>query len=81
MTTPRPLDELLSDLRDLAATPTLYGQETHGELHEDVLAYLASIDSDAVPIARCPEHGLHGSRDRCYVCGGPVEQIPMARLR
>jgi hypothetical protein len=31
----------------------------------------------AVHIARCPEHGLHGERDECFVCGGPVEQVPM----
>jgi NTP pyrophosphatase (non-canonical NTP hydrolase) len=28
-------------------------------------------------IARCPEHGLHGERDECFVCGGPVEKVPM----
>lgn len=37
--------------------------------------------SDALPpvvyIARCPEHGLHGARDTCFVCGKPVEQVPM----
>jgi hypothetical protein len=31
----------------------------------------------AVSIARCPEHGLHGERDACFVCGGPVEQVAM----
>lgn len=30
-----------------------------------------------VNIARCPEHGLHGQRIECHVCGGPVEQVPM----
>jgi hypothetical protein len=30
-----------------------------------------------VSIACCPDHGLHGSRERCFVCGGDVEQIPM----
>jgi hypothetical protein len=29
----------------------------------------------SVKIARCPEHGLHGERDTCFVCGGPVEQV------
>lgn len=33
--------------------------------------------ADVVTIARCPEHGLHGERDACFVCGGPVEQVPM----
>jgi hypothetical protein len=33
--------------------------------------------SGAVLIARCPTHGLHGERDACYVCGGPVEQVVM----
>lgn len=27
--------------------------------------------------ARCPEHGLHGERDDCFVCSGPVEHVPM----
>jgi hypothetical protein len=30
-----------------------------------------------VLIARCPVHGLHGEREECFVCGGPVEQVPM----
>jgi hypothetical protein len=28
-------------------------------------------------IAWCPEHGLHGERAECFLCGKPVEQIPM----
>jgi len=28
------------DLRDLAASPLSYGQETHGELHADALAHI-----------------------------------------
>jgi hypothetical protein len=28
-------------------------------------------------IARCPEHGLHGARSECFICGGAVEQVPM----
>ncbi len=34
--------------------------------------------SSQVCIARCPEHGLHGERQECFVCGGPVEQVLMA---
>lgn len=26
-------------------------------------------------VALCPEHGLHGERAKCFVCGGPVEQV------
>lgn len=34
--------------------------------------------SDAIAtIARCPEHGLHGDRSDCFVCGGPVDRVPM----
>jgi hypothetical protein len=33
-----------------------------------------------VYIARCPEHGLHGCRDECFVCGAEVEQVPMVTL-
>lgn len=29
-------------------------------------------------IARCPEHGLHGDRRWCFVCGGPVERAEFA---
>jgi len=29
-----------------------------------------------VHIARCTEHGLHGERTECFVCAGPVEQVP-----
>ena len=28
-----------------------------------------------IEIARCPQHGLHGARETCFECGGPVEQI------
>ena len=28
-------------------------------------------------IARCPQHGLHGEREECFVCGGAVEQVRM----
>lgn len=31
-------------------------------------------------VARCPEHGLHGSRKSCFVCGGPVEQVLMVEV-
>lgn len=31
-------------------------------------------------VARCAIHGLHGERTECYVCGGPVEQVPMVEL-
>lgn len=34
-------------------------------------------DGRITHIALCPEHGLHGERTECYVCGGPVEQVPM----
>lgn len=30
-----------------------------------------------VTIARCPKHGLHGRRDFCFDCNGPVEQVAM----
>lgn len=32
---------------------------------------------EVVNIARCPEHGIHGERDECFVCGGSVQQLPM----
>lgn len=28
-------------------------------------------------IAKCPTHGLHGQRTECFVCDGPIEQVPM----
>jgi hypothetical protein len=33
-----------------------------------------------VHIARCPEHGLHGERSECFICGGEVEQVEMASV-
>jgi hypothetical protein len=36
-----------------------------------------TADTEPVEIARCPTHGLHGQRHKCYVCGGPVEQVAM----
>lgn len=33
-----------------------------------------------VLVARCPEHGLHGCRETCFECGGPVEQVPMTEV-
>jgi hypothetical protein len=35
---------------------------------------------EIVYIARCPEHGLHGCRETCHDCGGPVEQVPMVEV-
>jgi hypothetical protein len=35
------------------------------------------MSTEVVNIARCPEHGLHGERQECFVCGGEVEQVPM----
>lgn len=32
---------------------------------------------DAADIACCPEHGLHGGRNRCFVCKGHVEWVTM----
>lgn len=32
-------------------------------------------------IAYCPEHGLHGERQECFVCGGPVERVEMVPAR
>lgn len=34
-------------------------------------------ETGEVLIALCPEHGLHGERTECFVCGGAVEQIAM----
>jgi hypothetical protein len=33
--------------------------------------------SGVVNIAYCPDHGLHGSRRTCFVCGRAAEQVPM----
>jgi hypothetical protein len=34
------VSELHDNLRELAANPVSYGQETHGELHTDALAHI-----------------------------------------
>jgi hypothetical protein len=36
-----------------------------------------STVGQTIHIARCPEHGLHGERKECFVCGGAVEQVAM----
>lgn len=33
-----------------------------------------------IDIAYCPEHGLHGERERCFVCDGPVVRVPVVPL-
>lgn len=51
-----------------------------GDRHNSVGAEGTSAvrtGSDGVEIARCPEHGLHGERTSCFVCGGEVEQVRM----
>lgn len=30
-------------------------------------------------IAKCAEHGLHGERDECFVCGKPAEHVGFVR--
>lgn len=45
-----------------------------GELIQEWWCQHAHVE---VLIARCPEHGLHGQREACFECGGPVEQVPM----
>lgn len=37
----------------------------------------APAELEVIEIARCPTHGLHGERSECFVCAGPVEQVPM----
>jgi hypothetical protein len=32
---------------------------------------------ESIDIARCPEHGLQGERQGCFICGGPVEPVAM----
>jgi hypothetical protein len=40
-----------------------------------------TIDTDEIiSIARCPVHGRHGQRTECFVCRGPVEQVPMVSV-
>lgn len=64
------------------------GDEWSSPVHEDdgetARAVLAEITTGNAPevvhIARCPEHGLHGCRQECFECGGPVEQVPMVEI-
>lgn len=53
-------------------------------LCEPTRAVLAEITTPGPPetvyIARCPEHGLHGCRQECFECRGPVEQVPMVEI-
>lgn len=38
------------------------------------------LDVPIYNFAKCPEHGLHGLRDRCFVCGAEAELVPMVPL-
>lgn len=49
-------------------------------LREALREAKARTCSSVVHVARCPEHGLHGCRDECFVCGGSVEQVAMVPL-
>lgn len=53
-----------------------YAVEDSDGLHA-LAAHVVFGDTGTVNIARCPEHGLHGERAECFICGGPVEQVPM----
>lgn len=46
----------------------------------DRIDALSSTEIGVANIAWCPEHGLHGSRNRCFVCHRLVEQIAMFPL-
>jgi hypothetical protein len=35
---------------------------------------------EIVYVAECQIHGLHGERNECFVCGGPVKQVALARV-
>lgn len=35
---------------------------------------------ETIEFARCPEHGLHGQRARCFECGAECEQVRMVPL-
>jgi hypothetical protein len=48
-----------------------------GSSGADLDAAIAYCDQKIVEVAYCPDHGLHGARDTCFVCGKPVQQIPM----
>ena len=35
---------------------------------------------EPVLIAKCPIHGIHGERQRCFICDAECEQVPMVPL-
>jgi hypothetical protein len=41
---------------------------------------LPEADGDVITIAKCSTHGLHGCRNVCFECDGPVEQVAMIPL-
>lgn len=57
-----------------------------GAPHRAGMAEMTSSESKTWPLTRpagiayCPEHGLHGDRAECFVCGLPVQQITMVPL-
>lgn len=69
--------------RFLSAVVVVRGQQETEEIVRAVEAVQDRWSADeplTVEVARCPEHGLHGRRDTCFECGGPVEQVPMLQL-
>lgn len=42
---------------------------------DDVDVDRGEVPFETVHVA--PEHGLHGARSQCFVCGGPIEQVAM----
>jgi hypothetical protein len=75
----RPLTTLHDDLREFAANPVSYGQETHGELHADALVHIERCE-DALRAVLMTHHRCKLSQaeaqyvaDRAKALVGPGE--------
>jgi 3-methyladenine DNA glycosylase AlkD len=53
------LEELLYDLRELADSPVSFGQETHGELHEEALK-VVTAQVEEIKRLRATLEEIHG---------------------
>ncbi len=69
-------DSLVSDLSELALHPLAYGQETHGELHDDCLSLVEEVRKLLDAVITLPAE----LRDPAYAPDGGALQAAYNRM-